>query len=192
MNAFWTAEERTFREAVRDRLRRDGRPAALPHPRTLTDRAALVEEAARHEPRFGRELARDGRGAAAPDAVAEAILGRAWLAGAAAHVLEAGTRAARERGDFASSLMGCREVQDRLAGLASAGELLRLGTCRLCRLLERGERDRAGTESARLLEAARALGGDVRAVALALLGPVWTEANLPPDGTISTDERTKP
>jgi hypothetical protein len=192
MDAFWTAEEGAFRGAVRDLLRRDGQAAPLPSPRTLPERAAIVEEAARHEPRFGRELAREALDAAAPDGVAEAILDRAWLAGAAAHVLLAGTLAARERGDFASSLMGCRDVQDRLAGLASAAELLRLGTCRLCRLVERGERGRAGTESAHLREAARALGVDVRAVALSLLGPAWTDANLPADGPIATEERTLP
>lgn len=192
MDAFWTVEERAYRGAVRDRLRRNGRAMSLPAPRTLPEMAALVDEAARHEPRFGLDLVRETRARAGPDAVAEAILGHAWLAGAAAHVLEAGTSAARERGDFASSLMGCREAQDRLAGLASASELLRLGTCRLCRLVERGERDRAGTESARLLGPARALDGDVRAVAASLLGPAWVQANLPADGPTSNDERTTP
>lgn len=192
MDAFWTVEERAFRGAVRDRLRRNGRATSLPLPRTWPERVAVVEEAARHEPRFGLELAREARALTDPDAIAAAILDRAWLAGAAAHVLEAGVSAARERGDFASSLMGCREVQDRLAGLASAVELLRLGTCRLCRLVERGERDRAGSESARLLVAARALGGDARAVAHSLLGPAWVQANLPEDGPTSNDERTMP
>lgn len=192
MDAFWTVEERAFRKAVRDRLRRNGGATSLPLPRTWPERVAVVEEAARHEPLFGLGLAREARARTDPDAIAAAILDRAWLAGAAAHVLEAGVSAARERGDFASSLMGCREVQDRLGGLASAVDLLRLGTCRLCRLVERGERDRAGSESARLLEAARALGGDARAVALSLLGPAWLQANWPEDGPTSNDERTMP
>jgi hypothetical protein len=89
--------------------------------------------------------------------------------------VEAGARAARERGSFSSSLMGCREVQESLAGLVSGAGLVHFATCRLCRLLEKGERDRAGRESALLEARAQTLAGDIRAVALSLLGQSWVE-----------------
>jgi hypothetical protein len=113
------------------------------------------------------------------------------VAVAAARVFEAGVGAARERGAFASSLMGCREIQESLAGLVAGAELVRLGTCRICRLLERGERDMAEAESARLRGRAVRLAREVRSVALSLLGTPWVEANLPADDPVSDDERKR-
>jgi hypothetical protein len=126
----------------------------------------------------------------APDPLEEMAgrLGR--LAGIAAGVVEAGARAARAQGVYSSSLMGCREVQERLAGLVCGAELVRLGSCRLYRLLERGDRDRAGRESIGLAARARAFRADLVAVAGILLGEPWVEANIPADDLPSRDERT--
>ncbi len=195
MNAFWTEEEGAFREFARARFRA-GREAGVtaapevPPGLGLGGLAVLVEEAARLDPGLGRELAGRRRGPAGEDALVDGILRCALSAGVSAHVLEAGARAARERGAFASSLMGCREAQESLAGLASGAELMRLGACRLCRLLERGDRGRAAEETGRLLAAAAALAADVSAVATSLLGAAWAAANLPPDG-LPGIERTK-
>jgi len=190
VDAFWTGDETAFRRTLRGRLAANALPELTAATRVLAERVAVVEEAARRDPRLGRELARDGRPAGQADRTIDEIVGYAFLAGLAAHVLEAGARAARERGSFASSLMGCREVQERLAGLASAAALMSLRTCRLCRLLERGDPDRAATESAWSLAAARALGDDVRAVALSLLGAPWVAQNLPGEDISPGDERT--
>lgn len=113
------------------------------------------------------------------------------LAATADRVVEAGARAARERGAFSSSLMGCREVQESLASLVAGADLVRLGACRLCCLLERGERDRAGLESKSLDVRAGALAEEARAVASALLGEPWAQATLDADGGPSADERTR-
>jgi len=113
------------------------------------------------------------------------------LAGTADAVVEAGARAARERGDFASSLMGCREVQESLAGLIARAELVRFGARRMCLLLERGERDRAALEAVPLESRAGELASATRAVALALLGEDWVRTNLDRDGGSSADERTR-
>ncbi|MBN2266202.1 MAG: hypothetical protein JW775_10355 [Candidatus Aminicenantes bacterium] len=114
-------------------------------------------------------------------------LGR--LAEAADIVVEAGSRAARARGAYESSLMGCREVQERLAGLICGAEVVRYGSARLDGLLEQGARDRAGRECAGLAARARALRADLAAVARALLGEAWVEANLPADDFPRPDER---
>ena len=113
------------------------------------------------------------------------------LAATADRVVEAGARAARERGAFSSSLMGCREVQESLASLVAGADLVRLGACRLCCLLERGERDRACLESERFDIRAGELAEEVRAVASALLGEPWVHATLDADGGPSADERTR-
>lgn len=113
------------------------------------------------------------------------------LAATADRVVEAGARAARERGAFSSSLMGCREVQESLASLVAGADLIRLGACRLCSLLERGERDRACLESERFDVRAGELAEEVRAVASALLGEPRDHATLDPDGGPSADERTR-
>ncbi len=93
---------------------------------------------------------------------------------------------------FASSLMGCREVQEGLAGLASHAELLRLGTCRVLRLLERGDRDRAASASILLADRASALDGATRTVALSLLGRAWVESRLAGPGPSPIEERKRP
>jgi hypothetical protein len=167
-----------------------GDEAASPGGR-LSRRVSIFEEAARHDPRLGHDLLA-WRAAAAPaaDPVEEIAcrLGRA--AGAAAHVLEAGTRVARERGYYSSSLMDFREVQERLAGLISGAELARLGACRLCRLLERGQAERAALESEAFDARAAALEAEVRSVAGSLLGRSWVDARLVADEGPTANERT--
>jgi hypothetical protein len=195
VDVFWTEEEAAFRTSVRARFR-EGRIAAAAGPEVppglgLGGRIVFVEEAAWHDPGLGRRLAGCQEGPDPGGPVVAGVLDCAFVAGVAGHVFEAGARAARERGAFSSSLMGCREVQEKLAGLASGAALIRLGTCRLCRLLERGDRTRAGEEIAPLLSAAAALAVDVLAVATALLGAPWVAANLPPDGLLPGPERTK-
>ena len=190
MDAFWNGDKTAFRRALRGRLAANALPELMAAPRALAERVAIVEEAARRDPRLGRELAGNGRPAAQAGRTIDEILGYAVRAGLATHVLEAGARAARERGYFASSLMGCREIQERLASLASAAALMSLRTCRLCRLLERGDPDRAASESAWSLAAARALGDDVRAVALSLLGAPWVARNLTGEDISPGNERT--
>jgi len=216
VDAFRTADETAFRRRARDYFRcQDGPrrsastaaperiwrdlegargpdgPAASPRGVSLIGLVAIIEEAACHAPRLGHDLLA-WRAASEPLGRIEGrlcLIGR--LAGTAAHVIETGTRAARERGAFASSLMGCREIQESLAGLVAGAELLRLGTCRVCRLLDRGERARAEAESALLHGRAVVLARDVRAVALSLLGERWAEANLPADDRPSGSERKK-
>lgn len=153
---------------------------------------AVVEEASRRDPRLGRRLLEWRISAGAPDPAGETACRLGRLAGVAAHVLETGAAAARERGAFASSLMGCREVQESLAGLISAADQARLGACRLCRLIERGANERAGLEAARLRSGGATLAAAVRATALTLLGQDWVAANFPPDESPSGPERTQP
>jgi hypothetical protein len=155
-------------------------------------RVAILDEASRRDPRLGRELLEWRASAAATDPVEETACRLGRLAGVAAHVLEAGAAAARDRGAFDSSLMGCRDVQERLAGLVSLADLARLGACRLCRLVERGDVERAGREAALLRSGAAALAAEVRAAALSLLGEDWVTANFPPDDLPSGPERTQP
>lgn len=153
---------------------------------------AVVEEASRRDPRLGRRLLEWRISAGALDPAGETACRLGRLAGVAAHVLETGAAAARERGAFASSLMGCREVQESLAGLIAAADQARLGACRLCRLIERGDNARAGLEAARLRSGGAALASAVRATALTLLGQDWVAANFPPDESSSGPERTQP
>jgi hypothetical protein len=112
------------------------------------------------------------------------------LAGAADLVVEAGARAARERGDFESCLMRCREVQESLAALVSRADLVRLGAGRISLLLERGDRERAALESGRIDAQASGLAAAVRTAALALLGEAWVGTHLDADGAPSAGERT--
>jgi hypothetical protein len=195
VDGFWTPEEAAFRLAAREHFGRTERSGRVPDLRIpsglgLGGRAAVVEEASFRDPKLGRGLSVSGEGSGPAGSPVEAVLALARLAGTAAHVVEAGVKAARERGDFSSSLMGCREVQEGLAGLVSGAELLRLGTCRLCRLLDRGDGDRAAAESVRLLARAKALSGEVRAVALSLLGAPWVAENLAGDEPFAAHERT--
>ena len=204
----WTPEETAFRRRAAEyfgRLAGTGRSTAAAHfgkiwrelagapgDGRLGGSVSICDEAACRDPRLGRDLLAWRAGAAPLDPLEMTACELGRLAGTAAHVLEAGGRAARNRGAFASSLMGCREVQESLAGLASGAEWLRFGACRLCRLLERGDRVRAEAEAARLLAASRDLARDVRAAAFALLGEPWVAENLAGGDLPSADERTRP
>jgi len=150
VDAFWTEDEAASREKAaryfRDLTALTQAEAAAPgaiwtdlegalenegavwsRPGRLAGRMALLEAAARHSPGLGRDLLA-WRAAAAPlDPLEGSVLRLGRLAGTAAHVLEAGVRAAREQGAFSSSLMGCREVQESLAGLLTGAGLVRLG-----------------------------------------------------------------
>jgi hypothetical protein len=196
VDAFWTAEEAAFRRTVREHFGDpDGRETLgapeIPPTLGLGGWAAVAEEAACRHPQFGDALTRAAQGAASDGPAAAAVLACSRLAGTAAHVLEAGLRAARDQGAFASSLMGCRDVQERLAGLVTGAELMRLAACRLCRLLERGANARAEAESVRIQAGLRAFTAEVRAVATSLLGADWAAANLAEDG-VPPAERTTP
>ena len=215
MEEFWTGTETAFRKTAADYFRRLPAPGStgvpLPsdeiwrgfdgpsasgdgssisgHP--LSGLVSFFEEAARHDPRLAHGLLA-WRAAASPLGPAEEIACRlGLLAGAADYVVGAGVRAARERGHYSSSLLDFRRVQESLAGLISGAELARLGACRLCRLLERGEEDRAVRETAGLDARAIALAAEVRSVALSVLGSSWVDARLPADGGPSNDERTR-
>lgn len=209
MDEFWTDAETAFRRTAADYFRQNADPGLSPGapapaeiwrdldgaPLPLRDRlsrcVSICEEAAYRDPKLGRDLLA-WRAAAAPLGPLEELacrLGR--LAGSAIHVLEAGARAAREQGSFSSSLMGCREIQERLAGLVAGAGLVRFGACRLCRLLERGENGRAVRESGRLEALAASLFADVRSAARSLLGETWAAANFPADDGPSADERTR-
>ena len=197
MDAFWTAEEAAFRRAAREHFRREDGRGLPPAPQVppelgLGGWAAVAEEASLRGPELSRATGRPPGGTVPPGPAAAAVLDCSRLAGTAGRVLAAGIRAARDRGAFSSSLMGCREVQERLAALVSGAELMRLGACRLCRLLDRSEGERAEAEAFRLLAVARALAGEVRAVALSLLGTAWVADNLPEDDIPPSDERTAP
>jgi hypothetical protein len=161
-------------------------------PGRLDRRVSILEEAASRDPRLGRELLDWRLSAERPDLPEETACRLGRLAGTAAHVHRAGTAAARERGAFASSLMGCREVQESLAGLVSLADLARLGACRLCRLLEQGEAERAGRESELLRARAEALAADVRSAAQALLGEDWAARYLPAGAPRPDEERMTP
>ncbi len=215
MDGFWTEAEAAFRRSAAEYFRRrpdpcpagagaepaeiwrelraaSGPGAKTPSPcDALSGRVSVCEEASSRDPRLGRELAAwrgaTSTGPADPLEDLACRLGRS--AGTAAHVAEAGTRAARERGAFSSSLMGCREVQESLAGLVSGAGLVRFGACRLCRLIERGERGRADREAAGLEALARALAADTRSVAHSLLGDAWAEAHIPADDFPTPGER---
>jgi len=50
----------------------------------------------------------------------------------------------------------------------------------------------AEAEAARLRAKAREIAGDVRAVALSLLGAPWVAENLADDDLLSANERTRP
>lgn len=203
MDAFWTEAEKAFRaraaNLIRDLIDTDagGLEAALrglepPDGAPLSGRVSLLDEAARRDPRIGdRALAVIAPEAALdPAERAACLLGR--LAGTAAYVFEAGTRAAKERGFFSSALMDFREVQERLASLVSGADLARFGACRLCRLIERGERDRAGREADGLLARAAAFDAEVRSVAAFLLGPEWAGTPALLASRPAADERTVP
>lgn len=215
MDAFLTAAENDLRRRAReyfrsrtdlseleerqpwDRIRRDlagGEPrdeAAIRPAELLGEAVAIIEGAASCDPGLAYGLLSRRTGPRTADPVGDRLCAFARLAGAADHVLEAGARSARERGAFASSLMGCREAQESLAGIAWGAELLRLGTCRVLRLLHKGEPARAEAESVRLLDRAAALARDTRSVALALLGEAWVGSRLTGAEPLPTEERKR-
>ena len=198
MDAFWTEEQTTFRRKARDHFRRDlgiskdadGFPA-FSGSADVSEGVLIIEEAAFYRPRLGLELMKRWMSGEAGSSQEGRLFRLARIIGTAAHVFEAGAREARDRGYFESSLMGCRELQESLAGLASGVEILRLGACRICHLLDRGERDRAEAELALLCEKALALDREARSVAVGLLGEVWTKDSLPGDGFSSEYERNR-
>ena len=91
---------------------------------------------------------------------------------------------------WAASLLDFRVAQESLAGLVAGAELARLGACRLCRLLDRGETMTAGRETAGLEARARILAADIQAAAGSLMGPSWARAQLAAGDPPSPDERT--
>jgi len=215
VEGFWTEAEAAFRRSAAEYFRRHDDPerstaaagpaeiwralegaqvpgaTALPSRARLIGRVSVCDEAACHDPRLGSDLLtwRAGAGEGRLDPLEELACRLGRSAGTADHIAAAGALAARARGSFSSSLMGCREVQESLAGLVSGAGLVRLGACRLCRLLERGEREQAGRESAGLEDLARALLAETRTVARSLLGDPWAAIHLPADDPLSPDER---
>ena len=203
MDAFRTEAEAAFRQRAGAYLDRWSGPAGsaakiwadLDAGAAVADldrRVAVLDEASRREPRLGFELLEVLASRAGFGPVEETACGLGRLAGAATHVLEAGATAARDRGAFASSLMGCRQVQESLAGLVSLADGARLGACRLCRLIERDDGERAGREAALLRARLDRLAFELRAAARSLLGEGWVAANIPPDGFPPGPERTLP
>jgi len=216
VEGFWTEDEAAFRRSAAEYFRRrpgldpaaagaepagiwrelraaSGPVAKTPSPcDVLSGRVSICDEASSHDPRLGRELAawRAAASAGPADPLEDLACRLGRSAGTAAHVAEAGARAAREQGAFSSSLMACREVQESLAALVSGAGLVRFGACRLCRLLERGERELASREAAGLEARARALAADTRSLARSLLGDAWTEAHIPADDFPTPGERT--
>ncbi|MCX6569634.1 MAG: hypothetical protein NT147_11395 [Candidatus Aminicenantes bacterium] len=216
MDAFWTKAEMAFRSRVRDHFNREGkalcRSASKPSMPIrpdlgisqdadgspafagsggVSEGVLIIEEASFYRPRLGLDLMERRISTEAGSSPEGKLFRLARIVGTAAHVFEAGARAARDGGYFESSLMGCRKLQEGLAGLASGIEILRLGACRVCHLLARGERDPGEEEMALLYEKALALDREVRSVALGLLGEVWTKDNLPGDESSSEYERSR-
>ena len=206
MDAFWTKEQTTLRRKARDYFRREGEAlcrdvSTLPMSNRrdlgisrdgdgfpvfsgtagVSEGVLIIEEASCYRPQLGLDLMKRRLSGEAGSSPEERLFRLARIVGTAAYVFEAGAREARDRGFFESSLMGCRELQEGLAGLACRVEILRLGACRICHLLERGERDRGEAESVPLYKKALALVCEARSVALGLLGEVWTRDNLPGD-----------
>jgi len=209
MDAFRTEAEIAFRRKARDYFARECGPAPAgglpPGGRIwrelfgdgsgrpdLSARVLAVDEAANRAPRLGPELIQGRRSLGEPDGLEIKLLELAVSAGTAAHILEAGARAARARGLFASSLMGFRDAQERLAGLAVGAELLRLGALRVCRLAGRGEAERSETEVEPLLARSRVLRDEALSVARDLLGEGWTRDRIPEFPRPPVDERTRP
>ncbi len=157
----------------------------------VSEGVLIIEEASSFNPRLGLDLMKRWTSGEAGSSPEGRLFRLARLVGTAAHVFEAGAREARDKGYFESSLMGCRELQESLAGLASGIEILRLGACRICHLLARGERDRGEAELALLYEKALALDREARSVAVGLLGEVWMRDGLPGDEFSSECERSR-
>jgi hypothetical protein len=214
VDAFWTEEQTTLRNRTREYFRLEGEAFrkdastlsmsilrhlgisrdgdGFPAFSGMSEGVLIIDEASFSRPRLGLDLMERWLAGAAGSSPEERLFRLARIAGTSAHVFEAGVRGARDKGVFESSLMGCRELQETLAGLASGVELLRLGACRICHLLDRGERDRGEAELAPLYERALALGREAGSVALGLFGEAWTRDNLPGDEFSSEHERNLP
>ncbi|MGZ7046371.1 MAG: acyl-CoA dehydrogenase family protein, partial [Candidatus Aminicenantales bacterium] len=122
----------------------------------LLDKALFVEEVSSASPRLGRELVPvlGGRARGEPGTDSEAAE-IAWTIGAAAAVLEACLKAAREQGFFASTLMNHRKVQMALGDLLSGLESARLQSYRALRLIDGGDGARGREELRRAAGLAR-------------------------------------
>lgn len=205
MNEFWTAGERAFRSRAAAYFHdladpvpgqatwpfeKTGPGAAGLPPEGLSGGVSILDEAARRDPNLARELLARLVGSTALDPPRRLACELGRLAGTAAHVFAEGTSAARSQGYFSSILMDFRVAQERLAGLVAGAELARLGACRICRLLERGDPAAAEREAAVLSARAKALDAEIRSAAESLLGRDWVEARLPAGGPSSGEERT--
>lgn len=185
-----SAAARIWRDllAVPDQAGPPGKGGCFP----LNKEILIVDEASCRAPRLGLELMRRKIAGDTSGPQGENLLRLAAMAGAAVHAFDAGVRAARARGIFSSSLMGFRDVQERLAGLLAGAELLRLGTLRASRLVARGDAERAAAELGPVLEQGRSLVLAARSLGLELLGEDWTREHLPEDGPPGSNERMQP
>ena len=209
MDAFLTPNEMALRQRIRDYFRDGeasggGAPAGptgshepgallkelgFPGPYGAGDKggdaslfvkALVVEEVSSASPRLGRDLVPvlggEARGAPGTDSEAAEI---AWTIGAAAAVLQACLKAAREQGLFASTLMGHQKVQMVLGDLLSGLESARLQSYRALRLIDGG--NTAG--GAQELRRAAGLAGRARDIAMgaasALLDHRWLSEKMP-------------
>lgn len=209
MDAFLTPSEMAVRQRIRDYFRdgeASGRgaspgPAGLavseallrelgfPGPHGAGDegqasgllaRALVIEEVSSASPRLGRELVPvlGGEARDAPGTEGEAAE-IAWTIGAAAAVLEACLKAAREQGFFASTLMDHQKVQMALGDLLSGLESARLQSYRALRLIDGGDTARGGEELRRAAGLARRARDIALGAASALLGRRWLSEIIP-------------
>ncbi len=194
MDAFLSANEKTLRARVREcfeERRRAGRPEeGFPDElieetlitegeSTLLGPVLVLEETSSHSPRLGRVLSRrmgpalGGRpGGRVAAAAAESI-------GSSVFVLEACTRAARDKGMFSSVLMEAGRVQQDMADFTLSLESLRFEIYRSLLLLERGETGQGGAELERAAERAAALREGILRLASGLLGEEWLRDHFP-------------
>lgn len=209
MDAFLTPDEMALRQRVRDYFRggeASGRgvppgPAGLPEagallrelgfpgPRGPGDdwkdggllaKALVVEEVSAVSPRLGCELVpvRGGEARDVPETETEAAE-IAWTVGAAAAVLAACQKAARQQGFFASTLMDHQKVQMALGDLLSGLESARLQSYRALRLIDGGDAARGGEELRRAAGLARRARDIAMDAASALLDRGWLSENIP-------------
>ena len=205
MDAFLTEEMKAARRRARTHFLRlaeestgdvfgpaaDMWRALEPGPAGLGARAVIIDEIAAFRPRVGLGMLDNLPTGETVGSAGEKLLHLARLAGTVAHVFAAASRAALEKGFFSSALLGFRDVQMRLAGLVSGVETLRLGTCRVGHLLDRGDSARAGAEVDGFLAHARSLVREAGELALGLLGEGWLRNNLPGDDPFLKDERSR-
>lgn len=146
----------------------------------LLAKALVIEEVSSASPRLGRELVPvlggEARDAPGTDGVAAEI---AWTIGAAAAVLVACLKAAREQGFFASTLMDHQKIQMALGDLLSGLESARLQSYRALRLIDGGDASRGGEELRRAAGLARRARDSAMGAASALLDHRWLSDNIP-------------